>query len=325
MGQAKFVPTHAGHCISKKSYSVLVRSDVTSLTHGLGKRANEQLVPIDRRQKSYFKDSFELKKRLDQLELQPSNDLIITCDTEAMYTNLQTEPNLLEVSQYIQANGQYCIKHCNVDALLEALPIVFWHNYFKFGDLYCHQTSGTAMGTPPAPPWATITFAIHEDKLLQKWGEQLPFYRRFIDDGIGIWQMNNVPTVAQTQWAEFKQDMQGWHGLNWTFTEPATKVDFMDLKISIVNNKVETTIFEKAQNLYLYIPPHSSHPKGVLTGLVFGQVLRIRRLCTHQGDANEKIMQFTSGLMARGHSKDSLLLVLLSERRSQRSKLPTSN
>ena len=97
------------------------------------------------------------------------------------------------------------------------------------------------------------------------------------------------------QFAQFKQEMDAWFGLKWTFTEPASTVDFMDLTISIVNGRIETTLFEKAQNLYLYIPPHSSHPKGVTTGLIMGQVLRIRRLCSKRADANEKIKQFVAG------------------------------
>eukprot|EP00956_Cyclotella_meneghiniana_P025681 scaffold54047_cov117-Cyclotella_meneghiniana.AAC.1 len=59
-----------------------VCSDVTSLPHGLGKWINEMLIPIAQRQKSYFKDSFELKRRLDELIL-PPNAMIFTCDATA--------------------------------------------------------------------------------------------------------------------------------------------------------------------------------------------------------------------------------------------------
>jgi hypothetical protein len=34
----------------------------------------------------------------------------------------------------------------------------------------------------------------------------------------------------------------------------------MDPNIKIVGEKVETSMYEKPQNLYLYITPHSSHP-----------------------------------------------------------------
>jgi hypothetical protein len=81
----------------------------------------------------------------------------------------------------------------------------------------------------------------------------------------------------------------------------------MDLTISIVDDgKLETTLFEKPMNLYLYIPPHSSHSRGVFTGLVFGQVLRIRRLCSKQTDADGKISKFFQHLLARGHTQKSL-------------------
>ena len=80
----------------------------------------------------------------------------------------------------------------------------------------------------------------------------------------------------------------------------------MDLTITIVDGRLETTLFEKAMNLYLYLPPHSSHPRGVFTGLIFGQVLRIRRLCTHRRDVDTKILEFFHRLLARGHTQENL-------------------
>eukprot|EP00804_Cyclotella_cryptica_P028046 CCRYP_003881-RA/>CCRYP_003881-RA protein AED:0.30 eAED:0.70 QI:0/-1/0/1/-1/0/1/0/152 len=56
-----------------------------------------------------------------------------------------------------------------------------------------------------------------------------------------------------------------------------------------------TTLYEKPQKLYLYIPPHSSHPKGVLIGLIFGQVLCIQCLCLLQQDADKHIQDLLRG------------------------------
>ena len=62
------------------------------------------------------------------------------------------------------------------EALIEVMSIVFRNNLlFKFGDTYWLRKSGTAMGTPPAPPYATIFYALHENEMLQRWSQQVPF------------------------------------------------------------------------------------------------------------------------------------------------------
>jgi ribosome-associated translation inhibitor RaiA len=169
-----------------------VCSDVSSLTHGLGKWVNEMLTPVQKAQQSYFQDSFELKKMLDGLEL-PPNARLFTADATSMYTNIKTEPALAELSEYLREKSNEFSYPC--EALIEALDLVFRNNYFKFGDLYCKQISGTAMGTPPAPPYATVTYGRHEDKILPRWTIVLMFHVRFIDDVLGIWLLCDDPLV----------------------------------------------------------------------------------------------------------------------------------
>ena len=61
----------------------------------------EALLPIQAVQKSYFKDSFELKTILDTLEF-PPNALLFTADASSMYTNIKTEPALSSIEEYIR-------------------------------------------------------------------------------------------------------------------------------------------------------------------------------------------------------------------------------
>ena len=280
-----------------------VCSDVTGLLHGLAKWVTEELLPLAKKQDSYFKDSFALKDLLDDLTL-PPNARIFTADAESMYTNIPTKEGLEAISAYIiETKGDNML----TTALIKALHLVFMNNYFKFGDTYWRQISGTAMGTPPAPPWATIYYALHERTMVPRWSQQLFFYKRFIDDVIGIWLRDPDPVRDTELWLEFSNDMNNCHGLTWICEPPSRKTNFMDMTISIVNNRIETDLYEKALNLYLYIPPHSSHPRGVFTGLILGQILRIRRLCSKQSDANKNIQNFYSRLLERGHTSKSLL------------------
>ena len=52
----------------------------------------------------------------------------------------------------------------------------------------------------------------------------------------------------------------------------------MDMTIQIEGGKIITTIYAKPTALYQYIPPNSCHPPVVLTGLIYGQILRIYQL-----------------------------------------------
>ena len=74
---------------------------------------------------------------------------------------------------------------------------------FTFADLTFKQLNGTAMGTPPAPLYATVYYGIHEEKFLPKYNQHIIFYQRFIDDVIGIWCPNQNPQVDDTEWNSF--------------------------------------------------------------------------------------------------------------------------
>ena len=60
----------------------------------------------------------------------------------------------------------------------------------------------------------------------------------------------------------------------------------MDMKISIDEYQIVTSLYEKVMKIYLYIPPHSVHPQGVLTGLMSGKILHIHLLCSNKEDIN---------------------------------------
>ena len=98
--------------------------------------------------------------------------------------------------------------------------------------------------------------------------------------------------------------MQDYYGLEWIFEEISKKVNYMDMTILIRDDRIITSLYEKSTNINLYIPPHSAHPPGVLTGLVSGNIILIHSLCRYQDDINLCIKQFYARLLVRGYQRD---------------------
>ena len=96
-------------------------------------------------------------------------------------------------------------------------------------------------------------------------------------------------------------------GLEWMFKSPRKKLVFMDMTIQIKGSKIITTIYAKPLALYQYIPPNSCHPPGVLTGLIFGQILRIYQLCSRSKDIDKELSLFHMRLLQRGYATNKLM------------------
>ena len=280
-----------------------VISGCGSLLHPLGHWIDEQLQPVARSMPSYFRSSYVLKEELLALRL-PPNAVLFTADATSMYTNIDTTHALAIIGDYIDEHeGEF--PHLEPEPLKKALELVMRNMICVFGDLYFRQKKGTAMGTPPAPPWATVYYGLHEKNILPLYSDVLEYYRRFIDDIFGIWLTDPDPEIDEIVWTMYKSSANDG-GLEWVFTERGKRVDFMDLTITIVGDRIETTLFEKELALYQYIPPASTHPPGLLNGLIIGQVLRFHQLCTSEADVHDKMRLLHRRLIQRGYKKEVL-------------------
>ena len=250
-----------------------------SLLHGLGKWVDACLQHVVATLPYVCRSSYHLSQELRDLKLQSTNVNLFTMDAVSMYTNIDTDHALNKIGAYLRSpriTSLLSQKEIKSEILLTALTIIMRNNVFKFGDTYWYQKTGTAMETPPAPPYATLYFALHEMEVIAKF-PRLLFYRRLIDDGLGVGQGEEDSTFA-----DFQTAINNYGKLTWEFSSLSKEVNYLDLTINfrqtISHNGciLSFRLFEKALNLYLYLPPNSAHPPGILKGLIYGMVLRIR-------------------------------------------------
>ena len=255
---------------------------------------------------SYIKNSKEFKDKLLSLP-RVRGTRIFTADARAMYTNIDTGAALEEIKTFLFFN-QSKFPGLPVGAVMAGLKIIMENNYFTFGNTLWRQVNGAAMGQPPSPSYATIFFGIHERKIIPrlKQMKSLLYYFRYLDDVFGGWDPNT--DVNNQRWVSLQKDMNDFHGLEWDFSEQEENINFLDIKVSINSaGRVSTDLFEKDLNPYLYITPNSSHPPGVLLGLILGNCHRIFTLVSSKTDRRKHFNQFLRRLLSRGYTRRQVM------------------
>lgn len=242
---------------------------------------------------TYIKDSKHLLYLLKQLGILPPNARLFTADANSMYTNIDTDHAIEIITAWLKSID--LPDKFPLEAVLDAMELVMRNNLFNWGDMFFLQLLGTAMGTSAACMWATIYFAVHESEcLIPKYNHCLLLFKRFIDDMFGIW------IGSDAEWVEFQNDTNNFGILTWDFEEPSLSVDFLDLTISIEANTIVTTTFQKALNLYQYIPPHSAHPPKMIQGIIYGLLKNYYIQNTKKEDYHNITIKLYHRLVARG-------------------------
>ena len=248
---------------------------------------------------SYIKKSYSLILKLQHLHRVLPGARVFTSDAVSMYTNIDPKEGIVTVVKYMKYFAPF-INPEDRQIIIKLLRLAMTNCIYKFGSTYWQQMIGTAMGTPVACIYAILFFAYFKRTiLLRKYKKNLLLYVCQIDDIFGIWadDPNNL-----NDWGDFKNDLNNASKLEWDTTSLRTSVDFLDITITLGDDgTLSTKTFQKAENLFLYIPPHSSHPPGLMKSLVFGLLLTYYLQNTFSVDFLHMTHLLFMCLIARGH------------------------
>jgi len=254
--------------------------------------------------KSFVRNSTTIIAELKALTI-PEEALIFTADATAMYTNIDTRLGIAYIRDFISTHIDKLPTTFPSNLFIQVLIIVMKFNVFTFADTYWLQLAGTAMGTPTACSYATVSFGHYENNvILTEFNSNLLYYKRYIDDIIGIWLPPNKNKT--TTWNNFKERLNSWGTLRWNIEEPTNSTHFLDLNISKKGSSITTSTFQKPLNLYLYIPPLSAHPPSCFKGLIHGELRRYWAQ-NNPTDFAAILSNFILRLTARGHKLENLI------------------
>ena len=155
------------------------------------------------------------------------------------------------------------------------------------------------MGTKLAPSFANLFMGYFEETYVTPYPKQPFLWKRFIDDIFIIW------TYGPDELSSFVTYLNSVHDtIKFTCEHSSLSVDFLDVKIQISEkNQLKTTLFCKPTDTHNYLLYSSEHPRHLLNGIPYSQLLRVRRICSDLSEFKRNAMMLCSHFVRRGYPK----------------------
>ena len=252
-----------------------------------------QLKPIVQKGKSYIKDSGDFINKIRTIGNIPEGAILVTADVVGLYPSIPHEAGLNALKEALDNREN---KTISTEDLIKRASFVLKNNLFEFNGKVKQQISGTAIGTKFAPTYACIFMdKIESDFLKTQKAKPLVWYR-YIDDVFFIW------THGEQKLNSFLEELNNYH-LNIKFTHESSKgnISFLDLSVSLSENKLYTDLYIKPTDRHQYLHYSSSHPDHTKKSIIYSQTLRLSRLCSKEINFIQHRKEMKSWFLKRGY------------------------
>lgn len=226
-------------------------SNINSPLENISKWLVDEFNKIPRLHSFEIKNSFELVRKLENVELQ-DNEILVSFDVAALFPSVPIEKTLEIVENWLLKNK---ISAEKISLYLNATRLCMKESFFQFNDKFYKQTNGTSMGNSLSPFIANIFMAHFETSL----SENAIFPRvwiRYVDDVCAIikkQQLRSINKLLNSQYDTIKFTHE---------EEVDGKLPFLDLElIRNDSNKIDFSIYRKSTTTDRFITSDSFHPK----------------------------------------------------------------
>lgn len=278
---------------------------------------DDLLQPLLQHVPTVLADSKSLVIELNRTAFPQPDCRLITADVSSLYTEIPIDKGLAFIKVLMREHPDL-IPPALQALISDLLRIVMENNYLQFGGKYYHQIKGTAMGTPAAVVFANIFMYILERGVLKKYGNDIAYYKRYLDDIFMI--VNQNSEAIKTSLGKMEKNIK----LEFCDSDhSATFLDLIIFKGSRYGSEsiLDTKVHQKQLNMYLYIPYCSSHPVHSKSSWITAELKRYIRNTSSFEDYLEIKKSFYWRLRARGYPPPVLTRAFSKARYRERSKL----
>ena len=226
----------------------------------------------------------------------PENTILVSFDVVNMFPSIDSENGIKAVYNILEKREE---NKPSTDCIIEGLKICLKNNNSVFAGEHLLQTNGTATGAPNSCSYADIAVEPIDNAIFDEMKttySEILYYGRYRDDCLVLWcgiedKLDSFLTFLNEQSPDLK----------FTMEIGGKSICFLDLKISIINQKLVTTVYSKPTDSHLYLHKQSCHNKSSIDGIQKGVALCLRRICSSNEEYDKKSSEYERYLVDRGH------------------------
>ena len=269
-------------------------SGIGTPTEKLAEPAEHELKDFVEQSPSYIRDTTDFITKLRGVyEPLPADSILFCFDVVKLYPSVPRKEGLEACEEALQARSKSLVSKT---AMMEMIQTVLDNNVFGFGDKRYIQKEGIAIESRLGKNFACAYMRKWDEALLQ-FSASPYLYKRFIDDGFGIW------TEGEKELKLFAQHANSIHpSIQVELRYDRKKIEFLDTLVKLENGHVYTDLYVKPSDKQLYLNSSSNHPPNTKKGLAYGLGLRIRRICEKESDYLQHRQELKLQLRRRGYS-----------------------
>ena len=282
----------------------LLTTGCNSAIENLSRFVERVCAPLTEHIPSRIKDNshmLEIVDRLNEVGF-PRNTLLVSLDIVNMFPNIDNYKGMGAVEE---ALGSRSINKPSTACVMDALSICLFNNNSVFANQHLLQINGTATGAPNSCSYSDLAVVPIDNKVNAARGSsfrEVLFYGRYRDDCFLLW---NGRTERLSDFLAFMNSLD--EKIKFTLEIGGDSLAFLDLKITIQNGRLETTVYSKPTDSHLYLHASSCHNKSSIEGIQKGVALRLRRICSRDEDYQSKSREYSAYLVGRGHDPKTVV------------------
>ena len=239
---------------------------INTATERLAEVAEHELNEFAKSSPSDIQDTTDFLKKLSDVQQPLPEGTILFCfDVKNLYPSVPKEEGIQACREGLEMRTDPLVPTENV---VDMIQTVLENNVFGFDNTSYVETEGIAIGSRLGKNFA-CSYMRKWDEEFENFVKQPLFYKRFIDDGFGLW------TEGESSLLAFAEHANSIHkNIEIELRHSSSQIEFLDTLVRLKDGRLETDLYSKPTDKHLYLQSKSSHSphtkKAVPYSLAFG-------------------------------------------------------